>query len=99
MRWRNLILSVTFAASGCASTPDEPELAKRRCTNLRDHMIEMRMQMTAAPPKDLGSHREALKQALGNEFIETCQRQPVSEIDCALAAEDTESVAACSSSP
>jgi hypothetical protein len=92
------VVIVGFVAFGCASNEDESDLAKKRCGSLRDHLIDMRLEMAAVNGRDLKEHRAALQQALGTDFVESCQQRPMSEIKCALAAKDTSSVAACSSS-
>jgi hypothetical protein len=98
MREWTVAVLLSLAAAGCASAEDETQSAKRRCTALRDHLIDVQLESASGNRVDLKQHREALQQALGDDFVEHCQDRPVAEVKCALAAKDSSSVAACSSS-
>jgi len=59
-----IVVLLGLAVVGCASSEDEAESVKKRCSTLRDHIIELRL--AAANDKiDVKGHREALKHALG----------------------------------
>jgi hypothetical protein len=98
--WRALAGVAAFVACtllSCASSEDEADTARKRCTALRDHLVEMRVE-DAAEAVDVKAHTEAMRQALGDDFIDSCTKRPVNEIRCALSAQDSSSVAECSAS-
>ena len=82
---------------GCGSS-DSDEVDRRRCEQLRDHLVELRLKSVADPRVNLDAHRKALKQALGDSFVSSCEARTTSaELKCQLAAGDTQAAAACSS--
>jgi len=90
-----MLLGIAVLGAGC--TEDEAELAQKRCSALRDHLIDLRLQ-AANDLVDVKAHRKALQQALGADFVVHCRERPLEEIRCALSAKDTSSVAECSPS-
>jgi len=88
---------IALSVIGCASNEDDSESAAKRCASLRDHLIELRLE-GARDAVDRNAHREALRQAIGADFVDKCQERPMGEINCALSAKDTSAVAACSPS-
>jgi hypothetical protein len=87
-----------FAGVACASGEDDAhESATQRCSALRDHLIDLRLQ-SASGNVNVANHREALRGALGADFVSRCSDRPVEEVRCEIAAKDTSSVAMCSSS-
>jgi hypothetical protein len=98
MRAASVAVIFVLGGLGCASIDEDMvESPKRRCAALRDHLIDLRVE-SANGVVDVKSHREALHQALGEDFVSRCSERPVDEIKCAMAAKDTSSVAACSAS-
>jgi hypothetical protein len=92
-----LLFCATMAGafSACADAPDPQETAHKRCLALRDHLIDLRLS-GAEQSVDVAAHREAMKQALGETFIETCQQQvSADEASCELSATDLEAASAC----
>ena len=78
----------------CASSDDERP-SEARCRQLRDRVIEHRL--AGLPLADQASHRAALSTSLGDGFVERCQQLSMAQVNCAFAAKDSASVAACSS--
>jgi hypothetical protein len=78
-----------FAAMlGCASSEDADgeETRARQCSRLRDHLIELRLAGTDA---NVEAHRTAMREALGDAFIDQCSTQLTTrQLDCALGAKD-----------
>ena len=94
-----VVFAVIGFVFGCTSHRED---ATRRCTELRDHVVELRLAQSQGAtdalghPIDLAPHRAAMKQLLGDDFVEHCQRDmQASQVKCALAATDTESASAC----
>jgi len=96
MRWVGLLV-IAVLGVGCSSNDDEVD--RERCTKLRDQMITLRLKgLEATPGMNVSAHREALKQAMGDDFIAACQRTlTAQQIKCALAADDLATAEACSS--
>ena len=87
-------LSVALAAA-CAAQEDEAVATRNRCLKLRDHMVDLRV--ATATEVDVTKHREAMTNALGDDFVGRCQQLPAADIKCALASTDLSSAGACSS--
>jgi hypothetical protein len=70
---------------------------------LRDHLIELRLQSVTASkdePIDLAPHRAAMKQAMGEGFLATCEKgYRRKQVECALAAKEPTTASACMSKP
>ena len=82
-------------AGGCASDDDAASASTRRCTMLRDHLVELRL--ASAQGVDHVAHRAAMQQALGDDFVTTCTSSlGEREIRCALDATDTATATSCS---
>jgi hypothetical protein len=90
-----LVVSCVVAAS-CASSEDAGTSDRKRCTALRDHLVELRLQQSGATHVE--AHRAAMTAALGEDFVSRCVELPASEVRCALAAKDPTSALACSPS-
>jgi hypothetical protein len=99
MNTRSVLLSLGLAAGvfACAD-PEEPrESARKRCLALRDHLIDLRLS-SAEQSVDVAAHRDAMKQALGETFVETCQQEvSADELNCGLSATDLSAASACRS--
>ena len=85
-----VICTVACAQQGNA-TP-----SREQCQRLRSHVVELRLAGVSVAGTD--SHRDALTRALGDEFVDKCQQLSMREVTCALAAKDSVSVTACSTS-
>lgn len=86
---------VAAASSGCGVGDDE-ETATRPCEQLRDHLVDLRVEGATGRPDELVQHRAAVKKALGDDFVATCERLMSSnEIACASKASDLASATAC----
>jgi len=94
--WLTTLLLI-LAGVACTVSDDDGDSTLKRCFALRDHLIDLRIE-SANKLVDERAHREALRQSLGDEFVDRCRERPLDEIKCALAAKDTSSVADCASS-
>lgn len=72
----------------CASS-DEPTTTT--CTVVRDHMVKLRLDEFSSAkdasgrPIDLSGHSEAMKQALGDKFVDVCvAHMTAKQIRCSL---------------
>lgn len=85
------LLSSLSSLAACDSGSDT--VSRRDCQGLRDHMIDLRMASVTA---DQVKQRIALRAALGESFIASCiDSTSETELRCALAATDSQAVAAC----
>jgi hypothetical protein len=77
----------------CGSAAEEAS----RCEQLLDHLVSLRVaEVHPASGVDRESHRRALTQALGADFLTSCSSSlSESQIACALGASDTSAAAAC----
>jgi hypothetical protein len=85
------LCALVFVA--CAS-PTATEDGRRPCEALRDHLVELRLS-AAGSAIDLERHRIALTRALGNSFVDSCQKLDRGARDCGLRADDFASATAC----
>ena len=74
------------------SSHDEADEVKERCVALRDHLVELRLDGATV---DVEKHRQALRAALGNAFIEQCRHLPTNQVNCEMHALDPQAAAAC----
>lgn len=93
---------------------DTHAVTRKRCTELRDHVVDLRLvavrnikpapmhfgphqqPMPSPPAIDVEGHRLALKQALGESYVDSCLKTLTpDQLKCALAARDSESVTNC----
>ncbi len=109
--WGAALLWVTLLL-GWACAPSEDDV-DGPCGQLRDHLVDLRLKDAAAGsgnPRansaavtaaiNLDAHRAAMKAALGQGFIASCQRAlSKQQIQCALAAHDLPEAQACHRSP
>jgi len=64
------------------------------CERMRDHLVDLRL--VGASGVDRAAHREAMRSALGAEFVERCQHSMTPrQIDCVVFALDNEAATAC----
>jgi hypothetical protein len=100
-RWKSAAVGIfVVALFGCTSRDDD-EVDRQRCEKLRDHMVDLRVaDIGEIKEVDIAAHRAALKQALGDSFIASCQQALTApQITCSLAAKDSTAALACSSPP
>jgi len=92
---RAFALALALALTACSRGGDgESSSIERRCEQLRDHMVELRL--GDPPPKDVEKHRKVLRRALGSGFITSCtSTMNDDDITCALAARDLTAAAGC----
>ena len=91
-------LAACLLASSCASSSARDEESAdppTRCERMRDHLVEIRLADAAGV--DRAAHREALRNALGAEFMSACGAMTIMRVDCVLDAEDSSALAACTS--
>jgi hypothetical protein len=92
----NKFLFVTLAfVVGCDGDEDEASLPLTPCEQLRDHLIDLRL--ADAVNVDNAAHHEALRTAMGSDFVASCSKLGDGEIRCALQASDSTTAAACAS--
>jgi hypothetical protein len=92
------LIAILLGAVGCSSSSTELEVDRARCTRLRDHLVELRLS-DAGADVDVVAHRLAMKQALGDGFISTCERNlSASELTCALKAQELRAATSCGAS-
>lgn len=92
-----VIAVVAIVLCACSGGDDEATAASRqaRCERLRDHVIDLRL--ASATNVDVAAHRQAMRQALGDDFVTACTgTMTEAQVDCALAAADSDAVTACS---
>lgn len=86
---------IFIALTACAH--DEP-VDRRSCEKLRDHLIDVRVTSDGAAGADAAQHRDAMKAALGDDFVDTCERSmSVEQLRCAMNARDLGATRDCSS--
>jgi len=88
---------ISLAIVACSS--ENPEEARhRKCTNFRDRIVTLRVADLPARSQAtvVAQHRAAIFQALGGEFVASCERDyGDAQLDCALASRDLAGVTNC----
>jgi hypothetical protein len=93
-----------LGCNGGGDDEGDDNSVEKRCLRMRDHLIDVRLQPTAAGSdvdvaranSIAAQHREALTAALGEDFAQRCaSTMSIAQIDCVLGAEDNEAVVAC----
>ena len=92
---RSWLLVVSWWCCACGSSD---AVDRRKCTELRDHLIGVRLASAGdIGAGDIAQHRAAMKQALGEGFISQCEQSTsLEELRCELKATDLSSASACS---
>jgi hypothetical protein len=94
----HLLLGVWLFASACSALPSEPAPDDSLCTELRDHLVELRLLHT--DPMERGSRRAALTNALGHGFVSRCRNTlSMGQVRCAFGADSVAAADRCMSSP
>ena len=92
-----LAVAVAVAVLASCSAEDEVPAEGHPCERLREHMIDLRIEGT--PAAEQAGHREVMRRALGDAFLETCATtMSPAQIRCALDARDSAAAASCSTS-
>jgi hypothetical protein len=92
MRGLTIVLVLIATAISCSSE-DPREAAAEGCSALREHLLDLRLKGTHVHRE---AHREALKGALGDTFVERCAADlTVEQVRCALSADESTSAIAC----
>jgi hypothetical protein len=97
---RLVVLVSGLGLVACSSSePSRPTVES--CTQLRGHVIEMRIQSSAGghvTPAAVASHRKALTRALGDKFVSSCQSDLTPrEVACSLSATTQADIRKCRS--
>lgn len=93
MRMQFLLVVLLVACGGGAEAP--AEVSQSPCEQVREHMIDLRL--ASAAKIDREAHREAMRRALGEDFLTSCRETMTdSEIRCVLEARDSLATVACS---
>lgn len=88
---------IALLVAACASD-EEHAIDRKGCEQYRDHLVELRLH-DASSTFDVQQHRAAMKQALGERFISSCEKQvSSSELRCALRASTSLEASACAKS-
>lgn len=90
---RSIMIVFALASASCGSGDETEAATARQCEQLRDHLVELRLQGTNL---DVAAHRAAIRQSLGDDFVGTCTAQMTrDQIRCALAASDAPDALEC----
>lgn len=96
MRQLLRVVVLSFAFGSCSSSQNADESREIQCTELRDHLVDLRLQDGAGPGVDVEAHRVAMKQALGADFITSCKTKlSENQIKCGLEAQQSSSIGEC----
>ena len=91
---RCLLIAVTVL--GCGGDDGAEVERQRPCDQLLEHMLDLSEAGAHNDPKDLASHRAAMRQAIGPRLLSSCeQTMTTDQIDCAAKAGDLASATAC----
>jgi len=96
------LFTATALGGGCGGQGEE-ETKRMACTQMRDHVIDVRLNDFSTvtdehgQPINLEGHRTALTNALGDAFIDECiNKMTITQLECARAATSVSSVTDCS---
>ena len=86
------VVTAVFVLVACGG--EEEDSVVKRCQRVRDRIIDLRLE--SASKVDRSAHREAMREALGSEFINSCsQAMTAKQRQCVLDARDLASATAC----
>ena len=75
---------------------DNTERVASPCTQLREHLVDLRVSTARGTPTQLADHRAAMERALGDGFVTSCEKNlDATQIDCSLRASDLNAASAC----
>lgn len=90
---RSWLLVGLLVGAACSS---DDSVDRGKCTQLRDHLMDVRLQGPAVEGVDLAQHRAAMKQALGEQFVSQCeQKMSIGELRCAMKATELSGTSEC----
>jgi hypothetical protein len=85
------VIVIAMILAGCAGEQESPAC---RCEKMRDHIVDLQLADTSGIART--KHRDAMRRALGPEFIENCQRSySAAQVRCVLNATSKASARAC----
>jgi hypothetical protein len=88
-----LLLAIGMCGTAAAGCTHDETVDRQSCEKLRDHLIDVRV---AGTDPDAAQHRAAMKTALGDDFVENCERtMSVDQLHCAMRATDLGATADC----
>lgn len=88
------VLVLVSCSSDDADDVVEPELPP--CAQFLEHVVDLRVAAATGTASQLADHRSAMKQALGTDFIESCERNlSPAQQRCSIEAADMDAVMAC----
>jgi len=95
-----LLLALSSLLAAACAEPAAPEVAERdTCTQLVDHMVELRLAEADDPrltDEDRRQQRDGLRAVLGDAFVARCEQElDGTERACALAATSAAAMQAC----
>lgn len=95
MRRAALLITMMSIAMACSTATDASEpAATKQCEALRDHIVDLRL--WEATGVDREAHREAMRDALGQEFVDGCTKTLTeNQVDCGIKATDVAAATAC----
>jgi hypothetical protein len=95
-----ILAAILGAALGCGATSGDPAIeAHEHCVELRDHMVDLRLKDAVDGDVDVAAHRAAMKQALGDHFVDSCLKSlSEKQLHCVMTATDSQSASDCTSS-
>jgi hypothetical protein len=92
-RW---ILFACVLSSCGGGEEDEIEARAQQCEQVRDRLVDLRLSASHTLGKDYEQHRETMKQALGDGFLDSCARSiSGGQATCVLEAKDSQAAAEC----
>lgn len=92
MRRIAAIALVVHAFACAADSSDESRPSTSACEKLREHVIDIRV---AEVQQDRDAHREALRRALGKEFVGRCVEEPRARYECEMKATSIDGLRNC----
>ena len=105
MHWRgNVKIVSTFIViifvAACSTSDELAPPSAERCSLVREHAINMQLDTANAHGAGLSTdllaaHRDAMRTALGDDYVERCRERGTEWTDCALRAADPSALNAC----
>jgi hypothetical protein len=86
------VMALMMALSiGCSSSD---RAGAKQCEELREHLVDLALAESTGI--DRGAHREAMRAALGDAFVESCSSSlSEDQVDCGLRASDVSGATSC----
>ncbi len=94
-RWILLVCALCSCGGG---EEDEAKSRSQQCEQLRDHLVDLRLEIAKGSANELEQHRAAMKQVMGDQFIEACTTNTTdAQAACVLGAKDSQAAGECMS--